>query len=134
MQQQHRRLQLFSSALLTPTLEGSSLFVIVGSVPLIYALVMGSYASYHYVEHLQAVEHLLRLTSSQFCHCQKHRAAVLMSASCQFHAPSATTCSTVARRRSHEQDDAVSPNAGAYGVAAANPLHSDHRSDSCLSR
>ena len=54
-----RRIQLFSLALLTPTLEDSSFVVVVGSAQLIYALVMGSYASYHYVEHLQAVEHLL---------------------------------------------------------------------------
>jgi len=58
-----RRIQLFSLALLTPTLEDSSFVVVVGSAQLIYALVMGSYASYHYLEHLQAVEHLLRLSA-----------------------------------------------------------------------
>ena len=58
-----RRIQLFSLALLTPTLEDSSFVVVVGSAQLIYALVVGSYASYHYLEHLQAVEHLLRLSA-----------------------------------------------------------------------
>ena len=58
-----RRIQLFSLALLTPTLEDSSFVVVVGSAQLIYALVMGSYPSYHYLEHLQVVEHLLRLSA-----------------------------------------------------------------------